>query len=91
MNIVPPAKYRYDKGILKDKRYANCTFWRSATIKHILQNEMYIGNMVQGRRKSHFYDGGNYEYLDKSKWTVVTDTHECVCQVKIDANGPQKC
>lgn len=76
MHIVPPAKYRYDKGILKDKRYANCTFWRSATIKHILQNEMYIGNMVQGRRKSHFYDGGNYEYLDKSKWTVVTDTHE---------------
>lgn len=76
MNIVPPSKYRYDKGIVKDKRYANLKFWRIQTIKNMLQNEMYVGNMVQGRRKSRFYDGQAEEYIDKSEWTIVQNTHE---------------
>lgn len=76
MNIVPPSKYRYDKGILKDKRYANLKLWRIQTIKSMLANEVYIGNMVQGRRKSHFYDGKKEEYTDKSDWAIVPNTHE---------------
>lgn len=76
MNIVPPSKYRYDKGILKDKRYANLKLWRIKTIKNMLKNEVYIGNMVQGRRKSHFYDGKKEEYTDKSDWVIVPNTHE---------------
>ena len=76
MNIAPPAKYRYDKGIVKDKKYADCTFWNQYTIKRILQSEVYIGNMVQGRRKSQFYDDGKEKYVDKSDWVIVPNTHE---------------
>ncbi|MCI8403364.1 MAG: recombinase family protein [Clostridia bacterium] len=76
MNIVPPGKYRYDKGIILDKRYANCHYWNTYTIKSMLQREVYIGNMVQGKRKSHFYEGLPEERLNKEQWTVVENTHE---------------
>lgn len=76
MQIAPPSKYRYDKGITKNIRYADSKFWGTATIKTMLQNEVYIGNMVQGRRKSRFYDGRQEERVDKSDWVVVPNTHE---------------
>lgn len=76
MGIMPPCRYRYDKGILTDKKYANAVFWRIYTIKTILQNEVYIGNMVQGRRKSRFFDGMSEIKLDKKDWIVVKNTHE---------------
>lgn len=76
MNITPPGKYRYDKGIILDKRYANCHYWSTYTIKSILQREVYIGNLVQGRRKSHFYEGMPEERVSKEDWTVVENTHE---------------
>lgn len=76
MGIMPPCRYRYDKGILKDKRYAEVVFWKQATIKTMLQNEVYVGNLVQGRRKSRFFDGMNEIRLDKKDWIVVKNTHE---------------
>ena len=74
--IMPPCRYRYDKGIIKDKKYADSVFWRTHTIKTILENEVYIGNMVQGRRKSRFFDGMNEIRVDKQNWSVVKNTHE---------------
>lgn len=76
MGIMPPCRYRYDKGILKDKRYAEVVFWKQATIKTMLQNEVYVGNLVQGRRKSRFFDGMDEIRLDKKDWIVVKNTHE---------------
>lgn len=76
MKIMPPGKYRYDEGIVTDKRYANSEFWSSRTLKTMLENQVYIGNMTQGRRKSHFYDGRKEEKIDKENWVVVEGTHE---------------
>ena len=78
MGIMPPCRYRYDKGILKDKKYADMVFWKSYTIKTILQNEVYIGNMVQGRRKSRFFDGMDEIKIDKKDWIIVKNTHDAI-------------
>lgn len=76
MGIMPPCRYRYDKGMLNDKRYAGLVFWKPGTIKSMLGNEVYIGNMVQGRRKSRFFDGKDEVMVDKDEWVVVKNTHE---------------
>lgn len=77
MNIMPPGRYRYDKGIVTDERYKDNIFWKNATIKRMLSNQVYIGNLTQGRKKSYFYDGGKKEnILNKSEWVVVEGTHE---------------
>lgn len=74
--IMPPARYRYDNGIIKDKRAANQEFWNETTIKSMLCNEVYIGNLTQGRRKSFFFDGKKEEKVEKDDWIVVKGTHE---------------
>ena len=76
MGVMPPCRYRYDKGILKGKRYSEIVFWSQRTLKTILENEVYIGNMVQGRRKSRFFEGMNEVKVDKQDWSIVKNTHE---------------
>lgn len=51
--------------------------WRAQTVKGILENEMYLGHMIQGRWKKPSYNiKGCVEVKNKSNWFVVKDTHE---------------
>jgi len=76
MGVPAPNKYRYLKGIVKHEQYAN-NEWSIAVLKSILTNEVYIGNLVQGRKRGALYeDGGTHKMIDKSQWTVVEGTHE---------------
>lgn len=78
MGIPTPSKYKYNKGLVQNERYAECLYWGDNTIKKILQSEMYIGNMVQGKTKSHFFDGMPTETVDKKDWIVIENTHEAI-------------
>ena len=75
MNIDPPCKYRYKKGILKDEKFANQSFWQTVTIKTIIGNPVYLGHISQGRRKSRFYEGKQEERVAPENWVVVKNTH----------------
>ncbi|WP_409967426.1 recombinase family protein [Bengtsoniella intestinalis] len=62
---------RYHNG----KRLDTTHYWTYATIHRILDNEMYLGNMVQGRSirpTMHAKAKAN----DREQWTVVPNTHE---------------
>lgn len=76
--IAPPGKYKYDKGIFKSEKYANMKYWREATVMKILTNEMYIGNMVQGRTKRSLYNNMPLRLMDKDHWIIVENTHEAI-------------
>ena len=76
MGISSPNKYRLEKGIVKDARYAKSD-WATPVIIRILECEVYLGHMVQGRKRGALYeDGGTHKLIDESQWTVVRDTHE---------------
>lgn len=83
MKIMPPGRYRYDEGIVKDKRYANCEFWNAVTLKNMLTNQVYIGNLTQGRRKSNLYDGVPEKKVEKEKWVVIEGTHEPIVEKEL--------
>ena len=53
-----------------------CTIWKPSSIKHILRNEVYIGNMVQEKCKRINYKLNKRIKNDKSKWIRVENTHE---------------
>ena len=76
--ISPPGKYKYDKGIFKSEKYANMKYWRETTVMKILTNEMYIGNMVQGRTKRSLYNNMPLKLMDKDHWIIVENTHEAI-------------
>lgn len=76
--ILSPGTYRYQKGICKDKRFADGKPkpWGQETVKIMLSNPVYLGHMVQGRRRSQFYAGIPDHKLPPSEWIVVENTHE---------------
>ena len=75
-NIPSPCCYRHQKGILVDKRFAQLKPWTATTVKKILSCQTYIGDMVQGRRRSEFYAGKADRALPREDWCVVEGTHE---------------
>lgn len=75
---MSPGTYRYRKGICLDKRFADGKPkpWGQETVKVMLKNPVYLGHMVQGRRRSELYAGLPNRNLPPSEWTVVENTHE---------------
>lgn len=75
MGIPSPNQYRYNKGIIFDKEYAS-TLWLGRTIKTILENAVYTGCLVQGRKKTQLAQGLPQKKLPPDQWVIVEDTHE---------------
>lgn len=75
LGVPSPSRYHYLKGDTASQRYAN-TKWAVSIVKKILTNEVYLGHMVQGRKRSEFTKGGKQRLVPKSEWVVVRNTHE---------------
>lgn len=77
LGIPSPSQYRYSKGIVKDTRFANAP-WRIQTVKGILTNEVYLGHMVQGRKRESLFCGQKQTPVPKDQWIIVRNTHESI-------------
>lgn len=73
-NIPTPALYANIKP--SEKQGAFSGLWSSERISDMLQNEVYIGNMVQGRVQKLSHKSDSCHKLPKEKWTIVENTHE---------------
>ena len=74
-NIPSPGRYHYLKGNSKSERYANA-IWNVCSVKNILSSEVYLGHMVQGRKRSGLSEGRKTCRVPKSEWIIVRNTHE---------------
>lgn len=74
--VDSPRFYHYKKvgRINPLSNEKNC--WGSATVMQLLRNEVYIGNMVQGKRKVVSYRTKTRREVDPKDWIVVEGTHE---------------
>ena len=54
------------------------TLWTTDTIKLILQNETYIGSLVQGKNANISYKNKKKRAIPKEEWVVVKDCHEAI-------------
>ena len=50
--------------------------WRTSQIIRILQNEMYVGNMVQGKTSLVSYKVKKVIHKPREEWDIVEGTHE---------------
>lgn len=73
--ILSPSAYRYSKGIITNKRFENAQ-WNCTNIKNILKNMVYLGHMVQGRKRESLFEGKKQYFLPKEEWCIVENTHE---------------
>ncbi len=77
--VLSPFEYKKKKGFA----YAKGGFgddeeskWSSTTISRILTDEIYIGNMVQGKRTTVNYKVNSLVKKSNDEWVRVENTHE---------------
>ena len=56
--------------------------WSGERVSDMLQNETYIGNMVQGRTRKINYKSKKCVKQDRQNWIVVEGTHEPIIDVE---------
>ena len=80
--IPSPTAYKRLHGIHYRIAFknTNATLWSSPTVSQILHDQLYIGNMVQGKHKKVSYKSEKTIWIPKSQWIVVENTHEAIIE-----------
>ncbi len=68
-----PGHYLAQTGLITNKRLMGSGKWQTWTVSKILADEVYMGDMVQGKSKTV---GHKQVATDRSEWIVVRGTHE---------------
>ena len=73
--IPSPGVLYYQRKGQSDPRQVNHK-WAEQTIKRIIRNEVYIGNMVQGKTGTMSYKSRKLIGKPEEEWIRVNGTHE---------------
>ena len=73
MNVFTPAGYKKTN---YSSRLIDRDSWNISTVKKILSNRIYTGDMVQHIQTKVNYKSKKKITLDESLWVIVEDTHE---------------
>ena len=78
MGIPNPSMYKKQKGFnyRHPSGRSNDGLWPDSSVRRILQNQMYVGDMVQGRNTTYSYKIKQCRAIPKDEWIIVEDTHE---------------
>ncbi len=80
MGIPNPSAYKRMKGY--KYHHPNLSkadgLWPDSSVRRILQNEMYIGNMVQGKNRNISYKIKKSINVSREEWIIVENTHEAI-------------
>lgn len=78
--IPNPSHYGNLNRKMKSPTYS---LWCARTISEMLENETYIGNLTQGRRKKINYKVKKERRVPKEEWIIVKNTHEAIIDENI--------
>lgn len=75
MGAITPLQRWRELGCLNSEKRAVVDSWRSTSIKYLVQNPLYTGDMVYNRS---IYSNGKAEYQGRESWNVIPETHEAL-------------
>ena len=73
--ILNPTDYHYSR-IGKEPTITMRHLWSGATVKNILKNRIYLGQLAQLRRTTVSHKNHKVVYKDESDWVIVENNHE---------------
>ena len=79
--ILPPALYKREMGsnfVCCNYDYRTTGLWKSDTVATILKNEVYLGNLVQGKTTHISYKNHKKRPVSKKEWCRILNTHEAI-------------
>lgn len=82
LHIPTPSEYKTQRGckgfVSHSSGGKKLGTWSITTINSILRDEVYIGNLVQGKYKSISYRSKQMVPNEQENWIVVEGTHEAI-------------
>ncbi|MEG1747180.1 MAG: recombinase family protein [Oscillospiraceae bacterium] len=80
--VPSPTKYKLDHGLPYRNGSGGTRYdlWNKNTVWRMLRNEMYLGNMVQGRAKKVSYKSKQVLTQPRENWITVENTHEAIIE-----------
>lgn len=79
--LIPnPATYKIQHGsnYHPAKLSSKGSCWSYTTVIAILRNQMYAGDLVQGKLRKMTYKSDSLRRTDPKEWIIVPDTHEAI-------------
>lgn len=76
--VDTPAEYYFKQTGKRSTQSNNGQQWGSCTIMQLLRNQVYIGNMVQCKRKVSSFKTKKRLVTSPDNWIVVENTHEAI-------------
>ncbi len=79
--ILNPTEY---KRLILKNNYTNSnklngnSYWTYSTINHILNNEVYVGNLVQHKSEVKAYNIHKKVSVPKNEWCIVKNVHSAI-------------
>jgi DNA invertase Pin-like site-specific DNA recombinase len=78
LEIAPPSRHRFIKGITKTKKYEGAKLWYRSAIKRLSENPAYTGVMASGKYQSNFLRGGGTLVKSSDEWIITKDAHPAI-------------
>ena len=77
--IPNPSTYKCSQGLnFQSRAIGKSSLWSDKTVRRILQDEMYVGNMVQGKNRKISYKDKAVIAMPEDEWIRVEGTHEAI-------------
>ena len=80
--ILTPTKYKQSQGINFKNQGKNIDYWCESTVSKILKNEVYIGNLVQGKTTYVSYKNHKPMKVPKKDWIRIENAHEPIIDME---------
>ena len=75
--IPSPSHRNYVMGFNTSNKLHGTIYWKASKIKNILADRVYIGDMIQGKRRTV----NNRQFaVDESEWICVENTHKAIIE-----------
>lgn len=78
--VPNPTEYKRLHGMIRNKNAQSGTLWHYYTVSQILINEVYIGNMVQGKSGVVSFKTQEKKCKPQEEWIVVKGTHDPIIE-----------
>lgn len=78
-NVPTPLEFKNARKIkFKTPSFKGNHIWNLATVREILSNQMYVGDMVQGKSEAISFKNKKKIKKPSDEWIIVQNTHEAI-------------
>ena len=73
-----PTPREWHRKMVEEKEVLTCKKWGVTTIRHILENQTYVGDTINNKSTQKLFAGQDRHDLPKEQWYVAKNTHPAI-------------